>query len=155
MTKSLKSGIMNNMTVINSIVFTLLLLTQDVNAYPRYSSDNVNDEPKLFFIMPSNGQVLTSPIKVRFGIRGMEIVPAGVDKPMSGHHHLLINVDKLPNMEMPIPADGNHIHFGKGETETTLVLPKGKHELQLLLGNHIHVPHKNPLISEKIEIFIE
>jgi len=143
------------MTVINSIVFTLLLLIQDVNAYPRYSSDNVSDEPKLFFIMPSNGQVVKSPIKVKFGIKGMEIVPAGVDKPMSGHHHLLINVDKLPNMEMPIPADANHIHFGKGETETILELPKGKHELQLLLGNHIHVPHENPLISEKIEIFIE
>ena len=155
MTKSLKSGTIIDMTVINSIVFTLLLLTQDVDAYPRYSSDNVNDEPKLFFIMPSNGQVLTSPIKVKFGIKSMEIVPAGVDKPMSGHHHLLINVDKLPNMEMPIPADGNHIHFGKGETETTLELPKVKHELQLLLGNHVHVPHKNPLISEKIEIFIE
>ena len=70
MTKSLKSGIIIDMTVINSIVFTLLLLTQDVDAYPRYSSDNVSDEPKLFFIMPSNGQVLTSPIKVKFGIKG-------------------------------------------------------------------------------------
>ena len=98
MIKSLKSGIIIAMSVINSIVFTLLLLTQDVDAYPRYSSDNVNDEPKLFFIMPSNGQVLTSPIKVKFGIKGMEIVPAGVDKPMSGHHHLLINVDKLPKL---------------------------------------------------------
>ena len=155
MTKSFEWSIIIDMKVINSIVFTLLLLTQDVYAYPRYSSENVIDEPKLFFIMPNNGQVLTSPIKVKFGIKGMEIVPAGVDKPMSGHHHLLINVEKLPNMEMPIPADENHIHFGKGETETILELPKGKHELQLLLGNYIHVPHKNPLISEKIEIFIE
>ena len=44
----------------------------------------------------------------------MEIVPAGIDKPESGHHHLLVNVDELPNMKMPIPADKNHLHFGKG-----------------------------------------
>ena len=79
----------------------------------------------------------------------MEIVPAGIDKPKSGHHHLLVNVDQLPNMKMPIPADKNHLHFGKGQTEATLELPKGKHTLQLLLGNYLHVPHSPPLISKK------
>ena len=68
----------------------------------------------------------------------MEIVPAGLDKPESGHHHLLVNVDELPNMKMPIPADKNHLHFGKGQTEATIDLPKGKHALQLLLGNYLH-----------------
>ena len=74
---------------------------------------------------------------------------------MSGHHHLLINVDKLPNLKMPIPADNNHLHFGEGQSEVELNLPEGKHTLQLLIGNHLHIPHSKPIISEKIEISVE
>ena len=81
--------------------------------------------------------------------------PAGVDKPMSGHHHLLINVKKLPNMKSPIPADSNHLHFGKGQTQTQLNLPSGKHTLQLLLGDYMHIPHEKPIISDKIEIIVK
>jgi hypothetical protein len=92
---------------------------------------------------------------VQFGINGMNIVPAGIKKPMSGHHHLLINLENLPDMTMPIPADKNHLHFGKGQTETIIELPKGKHSLQLLLGNYMHVPHEVPLLSEKIVIIVE
>ena len=109
----------------------------------------------MYFITPSDGITTTNPVKIKFGTTGINIVPAGVDMPDSGHHHLLINVDKLPNMKLPIPADENHIHFGAGQTETTINLPKGKHTLQLLLGNHIHVPHDNPLISERIEIIVK
>jgi hypothetical protein len=85
----------------------------------------------------------------------MSIVPAGINKPMSGHHHLLINLENLPDMTKPIPADKNHLHFGKGQTETIIELPKGKHTLQLLLGNYMHVPHEVPFLSEKIEIIVE
>ena len=99
--------------------------------------------------------MVTSPVAIKFGVIGMEIVPAGIDKPESGHHHLLVNVDELPNMKMPIPADRNHLHFGKGQTETTIDLPKGKHTLQLLVGNYLHIPHSSPLISKKIEIIVE
>jgi hypothetical protein len=85
----------------------------------------------------------------------MKIVPAGINEVKSGHHHLLVNLEKLPDMNMPIPADKNHLHFGKGQTEATIELSKGKHTLQLLLGNYIHIPHKIPLLSEKIEITVE
>jgi len=114
-----------------------------------------SQEKKLFFIKPSNGEEITSPFIVEFGISGMDIVPAGVDKPMSGHHHLLINVKKLPNMKSPIPADNNHLHFGKGQTQTQLNLPSGKHTLQLLLGDYMHIPHEKPIISDKIEIIVK
>lgn len=117
-----------------------------------YSSDK---ERRVFFTTPSNGEILTNPIKIGFGATGVDIVPAGVDMPMSGHHHLLINVNKLPNLKSPIPADKNHVHFGAGQTETEINLPKGKHTLQLLLGNHLHIPHTEPLISEKIEITVK
>ena len=114
-----------------------------------------NKNKRIFFINLSDGESVTSPVTVQFGINGMSIVPAGINKPMSGHHHLLINLENLPDMTKPIPADKNHLHFGKGQTETIIELPKGKHSLQLLLGNYIHVPHKVPFLSEKIEIIVE
>ena len=114
-----------------------------------------NKNKRIFFTNLSDGESVTSPVTVRFGIKGMSIVPAGINKPMSGHHHLLINLENLPDMTKPIPADKNHLHFGKGQTETIIELPKGKHSLQLLLGNYIHVPHEVPFLSEKIEIIVE
>lgn len=126
-----------------------------VSPVSSYDGQYSNTNKRVFFINLNDGDSVTSPVTIKFGINGMNIVPAGVDKPTSGHHHLLINLDKLPDMSMPIPADKNHLHFGKGQTETSIELPKGKHTLQLLLGNHIHIPHKIPLLSEKIEIIVE
>ena len=114
-----------------------------------------DQERKVFFITPSNGEVLTNPIKIVFGATGVKIVPAGVEMPRSGHHHLLIDVDKLPDLKSPIPADNNHLHFGAEQTEVEINLPEGKHTLQLLLGNHLHIPHADPLLSEKIEITVK
>ncbi len=118
-------------------------------------AESVNNDKQIFFISPVDGAVVDNPVELKFGAIGIKVVPAGVDEPMSGHHHLLINVDQLPKLDGPIPSDSNHIHYGKGQTEDKIVLPKGKHTLQLLLGNHIHVPHTEPLISEKIEITVK
>ncbi len=135
-----------------TVYLFLFLIALNACSYNETHS-TINKE--LFFLTPSNGEEVTSPVVIKFGVIGMDIVPAGVNKPMSGHHHLLVNVDRLPNMKMPIPADKNHLHFGKGQKETTLDLPKGKHTLQLLLGNYLHIPHKEPLISKKIEIIVK
>lgn len=135
----------------NLIIMILLSFLTLFSLDKSYS----NDEKKLYIISPINGESVTSPITVKFGVKGMSIVPAGVNKAMSGHHHLLINVNKLPDMSMPIPANKNYLHFGKGQTEASIILPKGKHTLQLLLGNYMHVPHKPPLLSKKIEIIVE
>ena len=133
------------------ILFVCVVFLSDASSH-SYNSDK---QKTVYFITPSDGITTTSPVKIKFGVTGINIVPAGVDMPDSGHHHLLINVDKLPNLKLPIPADSNHLHFGSGQTETILDLPKGKHTLQLLIGNHLHIPHETPLISEKIEITIE
>ena len=135
-----------------SIFLFIVFLFAPIQSYTESYSDK---NKRLFFITPSNGEEVTNPVAIRFGIVGMEIVPAGKDKPMSGHHHLLVNVEKLPNMISPIPADKNHLHFGKGQTETQLNLPSGRHTLQLLLGDYMHVPHEKPLISDKIEIIVK
>jgi len=133
---------------------SLFIYTVFLSSILAHSSDN-NEEKKIFFISPLDGETVTNPIKISFGATGVSIVPAGKDIPMSGHHHLLINVINLPNLKSPIPADKNHLHFGKGQTETTIELPKGKHTLQMLLGNHLHIPHETPLLSDKIEIIVE
>lgn len=112
-------------------------------------------EKSVYFIAPIDGAKLTSPITVKFGLKGLGVAPAGVDRPNTGHHHLLINLTELPDMTSSLPATDNIKHFGGGQTETTLDLPKGTHTLQLLLGDYAHVPHKVPIMSEKITITIE
>jgi hypothetical protein len=107
----------------------------------------------LYFIGLADGQTVTSPVTVRFGLRGMGVAPAGVDSPNTGHHHLLVDAE-LPDLEKPIPADAHHRHFGKGETETTLELDPGTHTLQLILGDRNHVPHDPPVVSERITIIV-
>jgi hypothetical protein len=103
---------------------------------------------------PNNGEVVKSPFKVWFGLRGMGVAPAGVEKPNTGHHHLLIDTD-LPPMDEPIPNNKNHLHFGGGQTETVLDLPPGRHTLQLLLGDANHVPFNPPVMSKKITITVK
>ena len=84
----------------------------------------------------------------------MEVVKAGVDKPDSGHHHLLIDTG-LPPAGLPIPADDQHVHFGDGSTSTEIALAPGQHTLRLLLGDHRHIPHDPPVASEPITIMVE
>ena len=120
-----------------------------------FSSLGFSSENKLYFIEPKDGATVNGPIKIVFGLSGMAVAPAGIDFPNTGHHHLLVDLENLPDLSKPIPANKNHIHFGKGQTEAILELPKGKRTLQLLMGNYLHIPHKEPVISDKITIFIK
>lgn len=109
----------------------------------------------LYIGWPNDGEVIRSEsFRVWFGLRKMGVAPAGVEKPMTGHHHLIIDAP-LPPMDEEIPADRNYVHFGKGQTETRLSLPPGKHTLQLLMGDDSHVPHNPPVMSRKITITVK
>jgi hypothetical protein len=108
----------------------------------------------VFFITPTDGATTSSPVTVKFGISGMAVVPAGNSTPDSGHHHLLIDVE-LADPSLPVPSDSNHLHFGKGQTETELELAPGTHRLQLILGDANHVPHDPPVMSDPITITVE
>ena len=108
----------------------------------------------VFFITPADGDTVSNPVTVEFGIRGMSVVKAGVDEPATGHHHLIIDAG-LPDLDMPIPANEHYVHFGDGSTSTQLTLEPGPHTLQLLLGDHLHVPHDPPVASEQITITVE
>jgi hypothetical protein len=109
----------------------------------------------LYIGWPNDGEVIYSEnFRVWFGLRKMGVAPAGVDKPMTGHHHLIIDAP-LPPMDEEIPADNNHIHFGHGQTETRITLPPGQHTLQLLLADKNHIPHNPPVVSRKITITVK
>ena len=121
---------------------------------PKIQRNEAPENATVYFITPSPNAVLSSPVKVEFGVTEMEIVPLGQNIPLTGHHHIIINAD-LPDMNFPIPADENYVHFGDGSSETTLNLDKGDHTLQLILGDYLHIPHNPPVYSDKITITVE
>ena len=130
-------------------------------------STEASDTPKLtggpspapedafaYIVYPNDGDIIPGgDFVVLFGLHNLGVAPAGIEKQSTGHHHLLVNTD-LPPLDEEIPADDNHIHFGRGQTEYMIQLPKGKHTLQLLLGDHNHVPHTPPVMSERITITV-
>jgi hypothetical protein len=107
---------------------------------------------EVYIVSPADGDAVTSPLVVRFGLKGMGVAPAGTDAPKTGHHHLLIDVEEMPSFAGPLPATDNILHFGGGQTEATIELEPGIHSLQLVLGNYLHVPHSPPVMSEQIQI---
>ncbi len=108
---------------------------------------------KVSIVSPQNGDTVATEFTVIFGLEGMGVAPAGVDRENTGHHHLLVNQEALPDMNLPM---GNPpIHFGGGQTQTTLTLEPGEHTLQLIMGDKLHIPHITPIISEKITITVK
>lgn len=117
---------------------------------------------EVYFVNLSDGDTVSSPFKVVFGLSGMGVAPAGVDKENTGHHHLLIDRPPLGQGEdgedeyiYSLPADDNHKHFGGGQTETTLELAPGTHTVQMVLGDKDHIPHNPPVVSGVITVTVE
>jgi uncharacterized protein DUF4399 len=110
---------------------------------------------EVYLIAPKNGDKVTSPVHVVFGLRGMGIAPAGVKFDNTGHHHLLIDTELPANPGAPLPASDKILHFGKGQTETTVPLSPGTHTLQLVFGDMNHVPHDPPVVSKRITITVQ
>ena len=108
----------------------------------------------LYIGWPNDGEVINaSRFRVWFGLRHMGVAPAGVDKPNTGHHHLLVDTP-VPSADQEIPNDRNHLHFGAGQTEAMVELPPGTHTLQLIMGDKDHVPHNPPVVSRQITITV-
>lgn len=160
------------MTKYISIVFVLFLLascnTEKTEQKAEENHSNMSHDQmtemgrtkapegaQVYFISPQDGDEIEGPVKVQFGLKNMGVAPAGTDQANTGHHHILIDVDQLPDMTKPLPANDNIVHFGGGQTETTLSLEPGTHTLQLLLGNFAHIPHDPPVLSDKITITVK
>lgn len=108
-----------------------------------------------YIIAPADGATVKNPVVVRFGLKGMGVAPAGIQMENTGHHHLFVDTPLPTDMTKPIAVVENKIiHFGKGQTETTLTLTPGKHTLQLLLGDYLHTPNTMPVESKKITITV-
>ena len=109
----------------------------------------------LYIGWPRDGEVITSrPFRVWFGLRNFGVAPAGIKKANTGHHHLIID-SPMPNPNEEIANDKNHLHFGAGQSEVMLDLPPGRHTLQLVMGDHDHVPHSPPLVSQRVTIYVK
>jgi hypothetical protein len=129
----------------------VLALTLFGVSHPAYAA-----APTVQFTDLHNDAVLHNPITVHFAVTGMAVKPAGDMTPNSGHVHLLIDTTLTPEqLDYAIPTDAQHIHYGKGQTEATLTLPKGKHTLQLVMGDGGHVPHKPPVLSQPLSVTVE
>lgn len=108
-----------------------------------------------YIVAPADGAEVTNPVRIVFGLKGMGVAPAGVDRNDAGHHHLLIDTGLPENLALPIPNDEQHRHFGGGQTEVELTLSPGRHTLQMLLGDHLHVPHDPPIASSVVTIEVQ
>ncbi|MEL7151473.1 MAG: DUF4399 domain-containing protein [Pseudomonadota bacterium] len=131
--------------------------------FGAFAQDTASPEgARVYFVNLDDGATVSSPVTVVFGLEGMGVAPAGTEKENTGHHHLLLNRPPLGEGETGeeefiygLPADENHMHFGGGQTQTTLELTPGEHTLQLVLGDMGHVPHDPPVMSEQITIVVE
>ena len=130
------------------IISLIILLIFSVNLLAHEESSK-----RVVILQPKNGENVNQTFEVYFGIEGMTLASAGTYEPATGHHHLIIDAD-LPDLSLPIPSSSNYLHFGQGQDRTQLTLMPGKHTLQLILGDGNHIPHKQPLISKKIEITV-
>lgn len=152
---------MNFQTVLFSIISTLLLLINLIVAPQAIALDAVNlishapSDAQAYILEPADGAVVPETFTVKFGLSGMDLVPAGVEQDNSGHHHLLIDQPELPDLSTSLPSTEQIRHFGKAQTETELTLSPGEHTLQLVLGNYLHIPHDNPVISEPVTIQVK
>lgn len=141
---------MKRIFTILSVVLVMSSVMAHAADLPRSASP---EGTKIYVISPANGETVAETFTVRFGLQVMGVAPAGADVNNTGHHHLLIDGKQLPAGNKPM---GDEVmHFGGGQTEKTLTLPKGQHTLQLILGNHLHIPHDPPVVSDIITIMVK
>jgi Domain of unknown function (DUF4399) len=150
-----KEMLMRMLIVAALIVAAPLAAAQAPAAAPALERTPSPPGAEAYIISPKDGATVHAPVLVQFGLKGMGVAPAGVKFENTGHHHLLIDTDAPADAAAPLPATDKIVHFGKGQTETTLTtLTPGKHTLQLLLGDQNHIPHNPPVISKKITITV-
>jgi hypothetical protein len=144
--------------IISLIILCMVSLPLSVQAHDDDSHAKQmkhKEAVSIFLIEPMDGQTVAQTFTVKFGLKGFGIAPAGTKKENTGHHHLLIDTDTLPDLTQMLPATDKVKHFGGGQTETELTLTPGKHTLQLLLGDYMHKPHATPILSKKITIIVK
>lgn len=134
------------------IASAIVAATFSASAFAQDLSSPSPAGAEAYIISPANGATVSETFTVQFGLRGMGVSPAGIERENTGHHHLIVD-GTVPEAGKPMGSEVKH--FGGGQTETTITLPKGEHTLQLILGNHYHVPHNPPVVSEQITVTVK
>ncbi|MHA6203096.1 DUF4399 domain-containing protein [Dyella soli] len=141
------------------ILLALALATLTGSAFaadaPALPTTKAPAGAEVYIVSPKDGATVGPDVTVVFGLKGMGVAPAGVKKEGTGHHHLLVDVKELPAASQPIPKDEQHLHFGNGQTETTVKLTPGTHTLQLELADENHIPFDPPLVSRQITVHVK
>ena len=148
---------MRNIALAFALMFSTATLAATVTSTVALAGETpAPADAKVYFIGLKDGDTVTSPVTIRFGLSGMGIAPAGTEAPNTGHHHLIID-EKIEGeaLNEAIPVDEHHMHFGKGQTEASVTLPKGQHTLQLVLGDWSHVPFTPPIVSPVVTIDVK
>ncbi|MBL4585437.1 MAG: DUF4399 domain-containing protein, partial [Flavobacteriales bacterium] len=109
---------------------------------------------RVFFVGLEDGDVVTSPFTVEFGVEGMEVEPAGAIVEGHGHHHLLVNHDATPSGEVIPAGDPTKLHFGKGQTATEVTLEPGTYKLTMQFANGAHASY-GEMMSTSITVTVE
>ena len=107
MTKSVErseSGMTSRALIAGVCVLLGWAATASASANEGITRTPAPESARIYFISPEDGATLTSPVTVRFGLSGMGVAPAGVEKAKTGHHHLIID-SELPPLDLPIPND--------------------------------------------------
>lgn len=113
----------------------------------------VPDGAKVFFANLNDGDTITSPVIIEFGLEGMEAGPAGELVEGFGHHHLIIDGSFLEKGDV-VPVDDNNIHYGKGQTETEIELTAGAHSLTMQFADGYH-QSLGEQMSATINVFVQ
>jgi len=125
-------------------VLATSLLALSFSSHLSASDLKTAEYPTVHFENLKDGAKVTSPIDIKFSIRVWDVKPAGDMSPNTGHHHLIIDGAPVPEGQV-VPKDAKHIHFGKGEAETTIELPPGRHTLTLQFANGAHISYGKDL----------
>jgi hypothetical protein len=150
---------MNKYTKLSLLTLALSTLTlstsfaHDHSIKQTIKASAAPENASVYIISPQNGATVAETFTIEFGLQGMGVSPAGIEKKNTGHHHLLVDGKKLPAFDKPM--GGEVKHFGGGQTQTEVTLPRGEHTLQLILGDHKHMPHSPAVVSKKITITVK
>ncbi|MDO9315812.1 MAG: DUF4399 domain-containing protein [Burkholderiaceae bacterium] len=133
-----------------SLLFSAAL---SVSAWAQGANQPPSAAQGVYFVAPADGATIEGPVKVQFGVKGMVVKPAGEIVEGTGHHHLLINVEGTPKGDT-VPADAQHLHFGKGQTEAELKLAPGVYKLTMQFADGHHASY-GPEMSSTITVTVK
>lgn len=104
---------------------------------------------------PADRATVSLPVTIKLRATGVRIVPATVEKPGTGHHHLFVDHDLVwINDTIPRGTTGVY-HLGRGQTEFVLdSLAPGVHRVIAVVADWRHIP-LNPLVADTVTFTVK